>query len=143
MSGPECEFSSSREWVRTRTRLGHRYELDRWKVYGTPAELWSRTRPTRPRYKEGYSRLAAADKLPDIRSRSLLKLIEKAFESKCIKLRWAPHRPGPMIDMSLEPLVNNGPDKVKNVQYVVKKVCARRVVASSCPKHFFMDKGSG
>ena len=96
----------------------------------------------RPRYKEGYSPVPPTDKLQDLRSQIVLKLIEAGVDIEVHH-----HEVGTAgqteIDMRYDTLVNMA-DKVMMYKYVVKNVCAQNgFVATFMPKPLFMDNGSG
>src|SRR5436190_700047 len=96
----------------------------------------------RPRYKEGYFPVPPTDKLQDLRSQIVLKLIEAGVDVEVHH-----HEVGTAgqteIDMRFDTLVNMA-DKVMMYKYVVKNVCAQNgFVATFMPKPLFMDNGSG
>jgi len=96
----------------------------------------------RPRYKEGYFPVPPTDKLQDLRSQIVLKLIEAGIDVEVHH-----HEVGTAgqteIDMRYGTLVKMA-DQVMMYKYVVKNVCAQNgFVATFMPKPLFMDNGSG
>src|SRR3989475_11011892 len=96
----------------------------------------------RPRYKEGYFPVPPTDKVKDLRSQIVLKLMEAGFDVEVHH-----HEVGTAgqteIDMRFDTLVNMA-DKVMMYKYVVKNVCAQNgFVATFMPKPLFGDNGSG
>ncbi|MBI3972644.1 MAG: type I glutamate--ammonia ligase [Chloroflexi bacterium] len=104
---------------------------------GTPRNLGYR-----PRYKEGYFPVPPTDKLQDLRSKMVLKLIESGIEIEAQH-----HEVGTAgqaeIDMRFGTLVNTA-DRVMLYKYVIKNVAYEHgYVATFMPKPLFGDNGSG
>ena len=96
----------------------------------------------RPRFKEGYFPVPPTDKLQDLRSEIMLKLIEAGVP---VEVRH--HEVGTArqaeIDMRFDSLTRMA-DKKLLYKYVVKNVCAENgYVATFMPKPLFGDNGSG
>ncbi len=96
----------------------------------------------RPRYKEGYFPVPPTDKLQDLRSEIMLKLIEAG-----VPVEVQHHEVGTAgqaeIDMRFDSLTRMG-DKTMVYKYVIKNICAQAgYVATFMPKPIFQDNGSG
>jgi glutamine synthetase len=96
----------------------------------------------RPRYKEGYFPVPPTDKLQDLRSEIMLKLIEAG-----VPVEVQHHEVGTAgqaeIDMRFDTLTRMG-DKMMTYKYVIKNVCVQAgYVATFMPKPLFQDNGSG
>src|SRR2546423_4017698 len=96
----------------------------------------------RPRYKEGYFPVPPTDKLQDLRSEIMLKLIDAG-----IQVEVQHHEVGTAgqaeIDMRFDSLTKMG-DKMMVYKYVIKNVAAQHgYVATFMPKPLFQDNGSG
>src|SRR2546429_4385673 len=96
----------------------------------------------RPRHKEGYFPVPPTDKLQDLRSEIMLKLIEAG-----VQVEVQHHEVGTAgqaeIDMRFDTLTKMG-DKMMVYKYVIKNVAAKNgYVATFMPKPLFMDNGSG
>ncbi len=96
----------------------------------------------RPRFKEGYFPVPPTDKLQDLRSEIMLKLIEAG-----IPVEVQHHEVGTAgqgeIDMRFDSLTRMG-DKLLAYKYVIKNVAAKHgYVATFMPKPLFQDNGSG
>jgi glutamine synthetase len=96
----------------------------------------------RPRFKEGYFPVPPVDKLQDLRSEIMLKLIEAG-----IPVEVQHHEVGTAgqaeIDMRFDTLRKMG-DKLLGYKYVIKNVCHQHgYVATFMPKPLFQDNGSG
>src|SRR5215831_10361293 len=96
----------------------------------------------RPRHKEGYFPVPPTDKLQDLRSEIMLKLIEAG-----VQVEVQHHEVGTAgqaeIDMRFDSLTKMG-DKMMVYKYVIKNVAAQHgYVATFMPKPLFMDNGSG
>ncbi|TMD13779.1 MAG: type I glutamate--ammonia ligase, partial [Chloroflexi bacterium] len=140
--GPECEFYIFNSLRFDQNQFSGMYEID--SVEG----VWNSGRNSepnlayRPRYKEGYFPVPPTDKLQDLRSQIVLKLIESGVDVEVHH-----HEVGTAgqteIDMRFDTLVTMA-DKVMMYKYVVKNVCAQNgFVATFMPKPLFMDNGSG
>src|SRR4030088_1220394 len=96
----------------------------------------------RPRHKEGYFPVPPTDKLQDLRSEIMLKLIEAG-----VRVEVQHHEVGTAgqaeIDMRFDTLTKMG-DKLMVYKYIIKNVAAQHgYVATFMPKPLFMDNGSG
>src|SRR5437660_4865762 len=96
----------------------------------------------RPRHKEGYFPVPPTDKLQDLRSEIMLKLIEAG-----VRVEVQHHEVGTAgqaeIDMRFDSLTKKG-EKMMTYKYVIKNVCAQNgYVATFMPKPLFQDNGSG
>src|SRR5260370_10948725 len=110
--------------------------------------IWNSGRNTepdlgfRPRHKEGYCAVPQTDKLQDLGSEIMLKLIDAGVQVEVQR-----HEVGPAgqaeIDMRFDTLTKMG-DKMMVYKYVIKNVAAQHgYVATFMPKPLFMDNGSG
>jgi glutamine synthetase len=96
----------------------------------------------RPRFKEGYFPVPPTDKLQDLRSEIMLKLIEAG-----VNVEVQHHEVGTAgqaeIDMRFDSLTRMA-DKLLIYKYVIRNVCAQNgYVATFMPKPLFQDNGSG
>ena len=96
----------------------------------------------RPRYKEGYFPVPPMDKLQDVRSEIMLKLIEAGVDVEVHH-----HEVGTAgqaeIDLRFTTLTKMA-DSMMTYKYVIKNVCQQHgYVATFMPKPLFQDNGSG
>jgi glutamine synthetase len=96
----------------------------------------------RPRFKEGYFPVPPTDKLQDLRSEIMLKLIEAGVDVEVHH-----HEVGTAgqaeIDMRFSTLTKMA-DSLMTYKYVIKNVCQQHgYVATFMPKPLFQDNGSG
>ena len=96
----------------------------------------------RPRYKEGYFPVPPVDKLQDLRSEIMLKLIDSG-----IPVEVQHHEVGTAgqaeIDIRFNTLTKMS-DQMMVYKYIVKNTCAQNgYVATFMPKPLFQDNGSG
>jgi glutamine synthetase len=96
----------------------------------------------RPRFKEGYFPVPPTDKLQDLRSEIILKLIEAG-----IAIEVHHHEVGTAgqaeIDMRFNTLTRMA-DQVLLYKYIVRNVCYQNgYTATFMPKPLFQDNGSG
>jgi glutamine synthetase len=96
----------------------------------------------RPRFKEGYFPVPPTDKLQDLRSEIMLKLIEAG-----VPVEVQHHEVGTAgqaeIDLRFSTLTRMA-DQMMIYKYVIKNVCAQNgYVATFMPKPLFQDNGSG
>ena len=96
----------------------------------------------RPRYKEGYFPVPPTDKLQDLRSEIMLKLIEAGVDVEVHH-----HEVGTAgqaeIDMRFATLTKMA-DSLMTYKYVIKNVAQQHgYVATFMPKPLFQDNGSG
>src|SRR2546421_4751599 len=97
---------------------------------------------SRPRSKQGYSPVPPTDKLQDLRSEIMLKLIECGVDVEVHH-----HEVGTAgqaeIDMRFSTLTKMA-DALMTYKYVIKNVCQQHgYVATFMPKPLFQDNGSG
>ena len=95
-----------------------------------------------PRFKEGYFPVPPTDKLQDLRSEIMLKLIEAGVDVEVHH-----HEVGTAgqaeIDMRFSTLTRMA-DSLMTYKYVIKNVCQQHgYVATFMPKPLFQDNGSG
>jgi len=96
----------------------------------------------RPRFKEGYFPVPPTDKLQDLRSEIMLKLIEAGVDVEVHH-----HEVGTAgqaeIDMRFDTMTKMA-DALMTYKYVIKNVCQQHgYVATFMPKPLFQDNGSG
>ncbi|MBI3966018.1 MAG: type I glutamate--ammonia ligase, partial [Chloroflexi bacterium] len=96
----------------------------------------------RPRYKEGYFPVPPTDKLQDLRSEIVMKMMEAGIDVEVHH-----HEVGTAgqaeIDMRFDSLTTMA-DKLMLYKYIVKNVCYERgYTATFMPKPLFGDNGSG
>jgi glutamine synthetase len=96
----------------------------------------------RPRFKEGYFPVPPTDKLQDLRSEIMLKLIEAGVDVEVHH-----HEVGTAgqaeIDMRFSTMTKMA-DSMMTYKYVIKNVCQQHgYVATFMPKPLFQDNGSG
>jgi glutamine synthetase len=96
----------------------------------------------RPRHKEGYFPVPPVDKLQDVRSEMMLKMIDAG-----VGVEIQHHEVGTAgqaeIDMRYAPLKRMA-DNLMLYKYIVKNVAAAHgMVATFMPKPLFLDNGSG
>ncbi|HEY4870491.1 MAG TPA: type I glutamate--ammonia ligase [Candidatus Dormibacteraeota bacterium] len=140
--GPECEFYIFNSMRFDQNQFSGMYEIDSIEGVWNSGKNSEPNTAYRPRYKEGYFPVPPTDKLQDLRSQIVLKLIEAGVDIEVHH-----HEVGTAgqteIDMRYDTLVNMA-DKVMMYKYVVKNVCAQNgFVATFMPKPLFMDNGSG
>src|ERR1700686_1189024 len=140
--GPECEFYIFNSMRFDQNQFSGMYEIDSIEGVWNSGKNSEPNTAYRPRYKEGYFPVPPTDKLQDLRSQMVLKLIEAGVDIEVHH-----HEVGTAgqteIDMRYDTLVNMA-DKVMMYKYVVKNVCAQNgFVATFMPKPLFMDNGSG
>src|SRR3982075_3951064 len=96
----------------------------------------------RPRYKEGYFPVPPTDKLQDLRSEIMLKLIDAGIDVEVQH-----HEVGTAgqaeIDLRFTSLTKMA-DQMMAYKYIIKNVCRQHgKVATFMPKPLFQDNGSG
>ena len=97
---------------------------------------------SRPRFKEGYFPVPPTDKLQDLRSEIMLKLIDAGVDVEVHH-----HEVGTAgqaeIDMRFNTMTKMA-DGLMTYKYVIKNVCQQHgYVATFMPKPLFQDNGSG
>ncbi len=96
----------------------------------------------RPRPKEGYFPVPPTDKLQDLRSEIMLKLIEAGLEVE-VQHHEVGNGGQAEIDLRFGTLVKMA-DAMMAYKYLVRNVCANNgYVATFMPKPLFQDNGSG
>jgi len=96
----------------------------------------------RPRFKEGYFPVPPTDRLQDLRSEIMLKLIDAGVDVEVQH-----HEVGTAgqaeIDMRFQTLTKMA-DQMMVYKYIIKNVCQQHgYVATFMPKPLFQDNGSG
>ena len=140
--GPEAEFyifNSIR--FDQDARCGY-YFIDSDEGIWNSGANTSQNLANRPRFKEGYFPVPPTDKLQDLRSEIMLKLIEAGVDVEVHH-----HEVGTAgqaeIDMRFAPLTRMA-DSLMTYKYVIKNVCQQHgYVATFMPKPIFQDNGSG
>jgi glutamine synthetase len=146
--GPECEFYIFNDIRFHQDSHSGYYFIDSdegiWNSGqgGVTPSLNGRNLGYRPRYKEGYFPVPPMDKLQDLRSKMILKLIECGVDVEVQH-----HEVGTAgqaeIDMRFDTLLRMA-DKLMLYKYVVKNVArAHGLTATFMPKPLFQDNGSG
>ncbi|HLH73349.1 MAG TPA: type I glutamate--ammonia ligase, partial [Chloroflexota bacterium] len=96
----------------------------------------------RPRYKEGYFPVPPLDRLQDLRSEMVLKMIEAGIDVEVHHHEVATAGQAE-IDMRFQPLTKMG-DQLLLYKYIIKNVAiANGMTATFMPKPLFQDNGSG
>ena len=96
----------------------------------------------KPRYKEGYFPVPPSDKLQDIRSEIVLKMIECGIDVEVHHHEVGTGGQGE-IDMRFDTLTRTA-DKLALYKYIIKNVArAHNMTATFMPKPLFEDNGSG
>ncbi len=137
--GPEAEFFIFNSIAFDSTSHSAFYEID------SEEGIWNSGEPGlgyRPRYKEGYFPVPPVDKLQDLRSEMILKMIDSG-----IRVEVQHHEVGTAgqaeIDMRFQTLTKMA-DQLLLYKYIVKNVAvANGYTATFMPKPLFGDNGSG
>ncbi len=141
--GPEVEF-----YIFNDVRYGQDARSGFYRVDSVEG-IWNSKQEEAPsnlgykvRHKEGYFPVPPTDKLQDLRSEIMLKMIESG-----IRVEVQHHEVGTAgqaeIDMRFGPLVQLA-DQVMLYKYIVKNVCIQNgFTATFMPKPLFQDNGSG
>ncbi|HVC33364.1 MAG TPA: type I glutamate--ammonia ligase [Chloroflexota bacterium] len=96
----------------------------------------------RPRYKEGYFPVPPVDRLQDLRSEMVLKMIEAGIDVEVHHHEVASAGQSE-IDMRFQTLTKMG-DQLLLYKYIIKNVAiAHGMTATFMPKPLFQDNGSG
>jgi len=140
--GPELEFYIFNSIRFDQNQFSGMYEIDSIEGVWNSGKNTEPNLAYRPRYKEGYFPVPPTDKLQDLRSQIVLKLIDAGVEVEVHH-----HEVGTAgqteIDMKYKTLVRMA-DQVMIYKYIVKNVCAQNgFVATFMPKPLFQDNGSG
>jgi glutamine synthetase len=140
--GPEAEFYIFNSIRFDQNAFSGYYFID------SEEGIWnsgSNTTPNlgfRPRFKEGYFPVPPTDKLQDLRSEIMLKLIDAGVDVEVHH-----HEVGTAgqaeIDMRFSTLTKMA-DSLMTYKYVIKNICQQHgYVATFMPKPLFQDNGSG
>jgi glutamine synthetase len=146
--GPECEFYVFNDIRFHQDSHSGYYFIDSdegiWNsgAGGVSPSTNGRNLGYRPRYKEGYFPVPPTDKLQDLRSRMILKMIESGIDIEAQH-----HEVGTAgqceIDMRFSTLVDMA-DRVMLYKYIIKNVAHEHgYTATFMPKPLFGDNGSG
>jgi glutamine synthetase len=140
--GPEAEFYIFNSIRFDQNAFCGYYFIDSEEGIWNSGSNGSPNLANRPRFKEGYFPVPPTDKLQDLRSEIMLKLIDAG-----IPVEVQHHEVGTAgqaeIDMRFDTLTRMG-DNMMSYKYVIKNVCAKAgYVATFMPKPLFQDNGSG
>jgi len=140
--GPEAEFYIFNSLRFDQNAFSGYYFIDSEEGIWNSGANGTPNLANRPRFKEGYFPVPPTDKLQDLRSEIMLKLIEAG-----VQVEVQHHEVGTAgqaeIDMRFAPLVKMA-DSMMTYKYIVKNVCAQQgYVATFMPKPLFQDNGSG
>ena len=141
--GPEAEFYIFSSLRFDQNMFSGYYFIDSDEgIWNTGSNGASPNLAYRPRAKEGYFPAPPTDKLQDLRSEMMLKLIEAG-----VPVEVQHHEVGTAgqaeIDMRFDSLTNMG-DKTLVYKYVIKNIAAQNgYVVTFMPKPLFQDNGSG
>src|SRR3984893_3801351 len=140
--GPEAEFYIFNSIRFDQNAFSGYYFVDSEEgVWNSGADSGSNL-ANRPRFKEGYFPVPPTDKLQDLRSEIMLKLIEAGIDVEVQH-----HEVGTAgqaeIDMRFQTLTKMA-DQMMSYKYIIKNVCQQHgYVATFMPKPLFQDNGSG
>ena len=140
--GPEAEFYIFNSLRFDQNAFSGYYFIDSEEGIWNSGSNGTANLANRPRYKEGYFPVPPVDKLQDLRSEIMLKLIEAG-----VPVEVQHHEVGTAgqaeIDMRFDTLTAMG-DKMMKYKYIIKNVAAQAgYVATFMPKPLFQDNGSG
>jgi glutamine synthetase len=141
--GPEAEFFIFNDIRFDQTSHSGYYFIDADEgIWNSGASNGKPNLGYRPRTKEGYFPVPPMDKLQDIRSEMVLKMIEAGIDVEVHH-----HEVGTAgqaeIDMRFKPMTKMG-DQVLLYKYIIKNVAiAHGMTATFMPKPLFQDNGSG
>ena len=141
--GPEAEFYIFNSIRFDQNAFSGYYFIDSEEgIWNSGANGGSPNQAYRPRFKEGYFPVPPTDKLQDLRSEMMLKLIESG-----VPVEVQHHEVGTAgqaeIDMRFDTLTKMG-DKLMVYKYVIKNIAQQNgYVATFMPKPLFQDNGSG
>ncbi|MBI2865443.1 MAG: type I glutamate--ammonia ligase [Chloroflexi bacterium] len=141
--GPEVEFFIFNEMRFDQTSHSGYYFID------SEAGVWNSgsngDKPNlayRPRHKEGYFPVPPTDKLQDLRSEIVLRLIEAGIDIEVHHHEVATAGQAE-IDMRFNTLTRMA-DSVLLYKYIIKNICNEKgYTATFMPKPLFQDNGSG
>jgi glutamine synthetase len=140
--GPEAEFYIFNSIHFDQNAQSGYYYIDSDEGIWNSGANTSRNLANRPRFKEGYFPVPPTDKLQDLRSEIMLKMIAAGVDVEVHH-----HEVGTAgqaeIDMRFASLTRMA-DQLMVYKYVVKNVsCQHGYVATFMPKPIFQDNGSG
>lgn len=141
--GPEAEFYIFNDIRFDQTSHSGFYFVDSEEgIWNTGANGGKPNLGYRPRYKEGYFPVPPTDKLQDLRSEIMLKLMEAGIDVEVHHHEVATAGQAE-IDMRFSTLTKMA-DQVMLYKYIVKNVCYQNgYTATFMPKPLFQDNGSG
>jgi glutamine synthetase len=140
--GPEAEFYIFNSIRFDQNAFSGYYFIDSEEgVWNSGADSSSNL-ANRPRFKEGYFPVPPTDKLQDLRSEIMLKLIDAGVDVEVQH-----HEVGTAgqaeIDMRFQTLTKMA-DQMMVYKYIIKNVCQQHgYVATFMPQPLFQDNGSG
>src|SRR2546429_1104746 len=140
--GPEAEFYIFNSIRFDQNAFSGYYFIDSEEGIWNSGSDSSSNLANRPRFKEGYFPVPPTDKLQDLRSEIMLKLIEAGVDVEVQH-----HEVGTAgqaeIDMWFQTLTRMA-DQMMVYKYIIKNVCHQHgYVATFMPKPLFQDNGSG
>src|SRR5437870_1878657 len=140
--GPEAEFYLFNSLRFDQNAFSGYYHIDSEEGIWNSGKNSEANLAFRPRHKEGYFPVPPTDKLQDLRSEIMLKLVESG-----VRVEIQHHEVGTAgqaeIDMGYAPLKRMA-DNMQIYKYIIKNHCASRgFVATFMPKPLFQDNGSG
>jgi glutamine synthetase len=140
--GPEVEFYVFNSLSFDQTTHSGFYSIDSEEGIWNSGKNGTANLAYRPRYKEGYFPVPPTDKLQDLRSEMVERLLAAGVDVEAHH-----HEVGAAgqseIDLRFGTLTEMA-DKVQLYKYIVKNTAAERgLVATFMPKPLFQDNGSG
>lgn len=140
--GPEAEFYIFNSIHFDQNAQSGYYYIDSDEGIWNSGANTSRNLANRPRFKEGYFPVPPTDKMQDLRSEIMLKMIDAGVDVEVHH-----HEVGTAgqaeIDMRFASLTKMA-DQLMVYKYVIKNVsCQHGYVATFMPKPIFQDNGSG
>jgi len=141
--GPEAEFYVFNDIRFDQTSHSGYYFIDSEEgIWNSGADGGKPNLGYRPRYKEGYFPVPPTDKLQDLRSEIILKLMEVGIDVEVHHHEVATAGQAE-IDMRFDTLTKMA-DKLMLFKYIIKNVCYQNgYSATFMPKPIFQDNGSG
>src|SRR4030088_642849 len=140
--GPEAEFYIFNSLRFDQNMFSGYYFIDSEEGIWNSGSNGTANLANRPRAKEGYFPVPPTDRLQDLRSEMMLKLIDAG-----VPVEVQHHEVGTAgqaeIDMRFDTLTAMG-DKMMKYKYIIKNVAVQNgYVATFMPKPLFQDNGSG
>jgi glutamine synthetase len=141
--GPEAEFYIFNDIRFDQNAFSGYYFIDSEEgIWNSGANGSGPNLAHRPRHKQGYFPVPPTDRLQDLRSEIMLKLIESGVDVEVQH-----HEVGTAgqaeIDMRFQTLTRMA-DQMMVYKYIIKNVCQQHgYVATFMPKPIFQDNGSG